>query len=216
MTWQSVQVYNALQYSQSLLDGAKHEIYVGRFRGRPYYIPRCFASLACRGHARKFPYKRLEDLMRAVRRVARVQLSLISLFEDGVSPEVVSVIRNSFPEHLLSCLIKCTANVLEECLTAFPNKATVKMGYWQKTDAYTSMLMSCAGLQRRRARANMHAQGVADAESTDTSESEAEDAQGALACVACDACMFGSSMAVNGAHKQPSMCFSARAQMAIC
>jgi hypothetical protein len=108
-----LQVYDALRFVDSLLEPAKREIYLGRLFGRPFYFPRVFASLLCLGERRQFPLKRLQRLCHAVRRVARVQLSLISLFEDRVSDEVVAVLRSSFPEHLLSCLISSTAAVVE-------------------------------------------------------------------------------------------------------
>ena len=108
-----MQVFDAVRYVESLLEPAKREIYLGRLYGRPFYVPRIFASCLCLGERRHFPLKRTQKLCAAVRRIARVQLSLISLFEDGVSDEVVAVLRSSFPEHLLSCLIKSTARVLE-------------------------------------------------------------------------------------------------------
>lgn len=39
---------------------------------------------------------------------------------------------------------------VQDLLVAFPNKATVMRKYWQRAQAYTALLASISGLQRRR------------------------------------------------------------------
>jgi hypothetical protein len=49
----------------------------------------------------------------AVRGVARIQLSLHSLFEDGLSTSMAAVLRERFPPELLPRLVEFSANIIE-------------------------------------------------------------------------------------------------------
>jgi hypothetical protein len=49
----------------------------------------------------------------AVRGVARIQLSLHSLFEDGLSESMAGVLHERFPAELLPRLVEYSANIVE-------------------------------------------------------------------------------------------------------
>ena len=108
-----VQVFAALKKADSLLHAADHEIFVGCYFGRPFYLPRAFAYPFCAQHRRRFPHAHMHRLCSAVRGVARVQLSLLSLFQDGVSNEVVLALQQTFPAHLLPLIVRSSADALE-------------------------------------------------------------------------------------------------------
>ena len=76
-----VQVTGALREADSLLAAADHEMFMGRVFGRPYYMPRPFAMLCTGGNRRPFPHSRVHHVISAVRSVARVEMSLMSLVQ---------------------------------------------------------------------------------------------------------------------------------------
>jgi hypothetical protein len=119
----AAQVVSALQKSDALLVSADHEVYAGRVFGRPFYLPRPFAALLSReGSVRRFPHERVRKVGSAVRSVARVQMSLLSLVQDSFSDEVVVVIRERFPLGLLAQVIRSSAEAIEvraQALVAF-------------------------------------------------------------------------------------------------
>lgn len=108
------QVYTSLQGAEAAMDAASREIFVARIFGKPYYLPRGFV-LCCGGlrAARRFPVAEARALCSAVRGVARIQLSLHHLFEDGLSQSMADVLRERFPPELLPRLAEFSANIVE-------------------------------------------------------------------------------------------------------
>ena len=79
----------------------------------PYYLPRALALL-CGGRRRRiFPEPEAHALCGAVRGVARIQLSLHNLFEDGLSQSMADVLRERFPQELVPRLVESSANIIE-------------------------------------------------------------------------------------------------------
>ena len=108
-----MQIYAALNSVEASLLAAEREIFVGRCFGTSYYVPRLFASIICLGRRRIFPKAETSAVCDALRTVARVQLSLNNLFEDGLNEIMVEVMVERFPVALVPRLVQTASNVLE-------------------------------------------------------------------------------------------------------
>jgi hypothetical protein len=119
-----LQVHNALQSVESSIDAASREIFAGRLAGHAIYMPRLFASWICLGAARPFPSQQVQALCAAIRTVARLLLSLFSLFENGVTQAMSDVIMERFPEDLVPRLVEHSGNILEVCTHELSERAS--------------------------------------------------------------------------------------------
>ena len=72
--------------------------------------------------------------------------------------------------------------VVQEALVSYPNSATLALTSWQKVEAYVSMLVSVAGLQRRRVRSEKVQDDADDSddEANGSSHNEARNGTGAF------------------------------------
>ena len=76
--------------------------------------------------------------------------------------------------------------MLQEALVSYPNSATLALTSWQKVEAYVSLLVSVAGLQRRRVRSEDVHDGADDSddEANGSSQNEARNGTGAFVTAA--------------------------------
>lgn len=110
-----MQVYTALHSADAALPLMEREIFVGRLRGRPFYLPRFLvAAIGC-GGCRRMPAAAARSAAAAVRGVARVQLSLHSLLRDGGDGIVKDVLSERYPASLLPDIVKLVRSAIQVC-----------------------------------------------------------------------------------------------------
>ena len=108
-----IQVYTAIQAVEAALASATREIFVCRICGHPFYLPRIFAAALCVQHKRLFPAQKVKAVCSAVRGVARIQMSLYNLFEDGMSQSVTDVLQERFPAEMVPRLAEFSSDSIK-------------------------------------------------------------------------------------------------------
>ena len=92
-----------MRTAESMLEPADLEIYIGELFGRPFYLPRMLAC--CAGRRRDFPHDRMQALCHAMRRVARIQVGMVSLFNHGLPENEADGLQRQLPAGQLPHLI---------------------------------------------------------------------------------------------------------------
>ena len=110
-----MQVYQALQAAEASLPAATRELFIGRVQRHRIYLPRTLIRALCCAPDRPYPVAGVRAVASAARRVARLQLSLQKLLEDGLSEALADVMQERFPAALLPQIVTTAGQALQVC-----------------------------------------------------------------------------------------------------
>jgi hypothetical protein len=70
----------------------------------------------------------INQVCAAIRTVARLQIAVFNVFEDGLDETLVQILQERYPDMLMPLLAESTRKCIEVCIEAFPDADSVCEG----------------------------------------------------------------------------------------
>ncbi|GAX75211.1 hypothetical protein CEUSTIGMA_g2655.t1 [Chlamydomonas eustigma] len=117
-------VYMTLMKVEEMMDQCKGEVYVHHLKGHYFFLPGLHFFQAGRWH---LPYEDMRMLVAAVRRIVRLQWTLLLSFEQGFDENMSKVLQHYYPKALMSELSYYMHHTLMDLHISFPNASNINI-----------------------------------------------------------------------------------------